>query len=86
MLIFINIMLIFIAHPNLKLFITHGGLLSTTEAIYHGVPIIGIPFFGDQKMNIAKAVHKKFGLTVPFEDLTEQSLTDAVNEILNNSV
>lgn len=31
-----------LAHPNVKFFISHGGLLSTTETVYHGKPIIGM--------------------------------------------
>lgn len=37
-----------LAHKNVKLFITHGGLLSCTESLLRGKPIVGIPIFGDQ--------------------------------------
>lgn len=33
-----------LAHKNIRLFITHGGLLSTQEAVYHGIPLIGMNY------------------------------------------
>lgn len=68
----------------MKAFISHGGLLSTTESVYHGVPIVGIPIFGDQKMNIAKAVKQGYALSLPFQEITEESLGNAINEVINN--
>lgn len=71
-----------LAHPNVKLFITHGGLLSTMEAIYHGVPVIGIPIFGDQTLNMLRAENAGYGVTIKFANLTEPAITWALNEIL----
>lgn len=73
-----------LAHPNIKLFITHGGLLSTTETIYHGVPVLALPIFGDQKLNAAQNERSGFGLTLDFNSLTEEQLTKALNELLSN--
>ncbi|KAF2890130.1 hypothetical protein ILUMI_16043, partial [Ignelater luminosus] len=73
-----------LAHPNIKLFITHGGLLSTIETIYHGVPIVGIPVFGDQRMNVANAEIAGYGIGVSYQTLTEKALSSALDEVLNN--
>uniref|UniRef100_A0A182P3N9 Uncharacterized protein n=1 Tax=Anopheles epiroticus TaxID=199890 RepID=A0A182P3N9_9DIPT len=73
-----------LAHPNLKLFITHGGLGSISEAMYHGVPIVGIPMFGDQDGNVAQVVREGWGLSVSFDELTEPLLSGAVQEVLRD--
>lgn len=73
-----------LAHPNVRVFITHGGLLSTTEATYYGVPLIGIPIFGDQTLNMAKTEKAGFGVQVAYPNLTEQSITWALHEVLDN--
>ncbi|XP_023012473.2 UDP-glycosyltransferase UGT5 [Leptinotarsa decemlineata] len=73
-----------LAHPNVRLFITHGGLLSTTETIYHGVPILAIPIYGDQKMNAAKAVAAEYGLSLSINEISEEKLSNNINELLND--
>ncbi|XP_050503699.1 UDP-glycosyltransferase UGT5-like [Diabrotica virgifera virgifera] len=73
-----------LAHPNVKLFVTHGGLLSTLETIYYGVPVLTLPIFGDQKMNAAKARAAGYGLSLTFSTITEEALNNALKEILTN--
>uniref|UniRef100_A0A4Y0BFN0 UDP-glucuronosyltransferase n=1 Tax=Anopheles funestus TaxID=62324 RepID=A0A4Y0BFN0_ANOFN len=73
-----------LAHPNVKLFITHGGLLSCTESIYHGVPIVGIPIFGDQLMNMARAEQSGWGIGVAYTKLNEQTFRKAITDVLND--
>lgn len=72
-------------HKNLKVFITHGGLLSTMEALYYAKPIIGVPLFNDQKLNMAKAQSQGYGLTLDFDLLSEASLKEAVDIMFNDT-
>jgi UDP:flavonoid glycosyltransferase YjiC (YdhE family) len=44
-----------LGHPKLRAFVTHGGLLSMYETVYHGVPVVTIPVFCDHDSNSAKA-------------------------------
>ncbi|KAJ8954692.1 hypothetical protein NQ318_011385 [Aromia moschata] len=73
-----------LAHPNIKVFITHGGLLSTIETVYHGVPVLTLPVFGDQKMNAARAVENGIGLSVVFSQISEESFGSALHKLLHD--
>jgi glucuronosyltransferase len=73
-----------LAHRNVRIFITHGGLLSCTEALYHGIPLIGIPVFGDQQTNMDRSVSSGWGLRLDFGNLTASSLKWAIDEMLTN--
>ncbi|XP_050501765.1 UDP-glycosyltransferase UGT5-like [Diabrotica virgifera virgifera] len=73
-----------LAHPNVKLFITHGGLLSLIETIHFGVPVLVLPVFGDQKMNAAKVENAGYGIKIPFSQITEERLTDALEKLLKD--
>ncbi|KAF7266712.1 hypothetical protein GWI33_019985 [Rhynchophorus ferrugineus] len=73
-----------LAHPNCKLFITHGGLLSTTETVSMGVPILAFPVFGDQKLNAGRAVTLGFGKSLPFYSISKEELASTLDELLSN--
>ncbi|XP_044753278.1 UDP-glycosyltransferase UGT5-like [Coccinella septempunctata] len=73
-----------LGHPNLKVFITHGGLLSTIEAVHYGVPLLTLPVYGDQKLNAATAQQKGYAINIPFADFEEGKFEQALNELLRN--
>lgn len=73
-----------LAHPNVRVFMTHGGMLGTTEGFFHGVPMIGIPMFGDQPVNIARYVHHGFAVQLDKTNITEEAVSWALNEVLEN--
>ncbi|GBP42170.1 UDP-glucuronosyltransferase 2B15 [Eumeta japonica] len=74
-----------LAHPNCVLFITHGGLLSITETVHFGVPIIGIPVFADQFVNVDVAVSRGFARRVDLSHDIAKYLKEAIHEVLGNS-
>ncbi|GAB0090842.1 hypothetical protein DMENIID0001_056070 [Sergentomyia squamirostris] len=73
-----------LAHRNIKLFVTHGGLGSVAEAKYFGVPIVGVPFFNDQMANVMKAADEGWAYYLDFTNLTIETFTEALKEVLNN--
>ncbi|XP_061392909.1 UDP-glucosyltransferase 2-like [Musca vetustissima] len=71
-------------HPKVKLFISHGGLLSLTESIYCGKPILGMPIFFDQHRNIQRAKQYGFALAIDYATLNTTGFTTSIREIMEN--
>lgn len=59
-------------------------MLSIQEAVYHGVPLLGIPFFGDQDGNLEQASRRGISTTLNFEEISEELITEKVSQILQN--
>uniref|UniRef100_A0A8D8CBA7 UDP-glucuronosyltransferase 2B33 n=2 Tax=Culex pipiens TaxID=7175 RepID=A0A8D8CBA7_CULPI len=71
-----------LAHPRLKAFITHCGLLSTYEASYHGVPTIGIPIYVDQHRNAQRSTRAEVGVTLDLKNLSTEAIRRALLRVL----
>lgn len=74
----------FSAHPNVAVFFTHSGLLSTQEAVHNGVPLLGMPFALDQHANLQKCVEKGMAEAVDYTSLTTEIILEKIRKILNN--
>ena len=73
-----------LSHPNLKVFVTHGGLLSVQEAIYHRTPFVGIPLAHDHKGNIARAVSNGYAIGLELISLSKENLVSAIRHAWSN--
>ncbi|XP_037928633.1 UDP-glycosyltransferase UGT5-like [Teleopsis dalmanni] len=74
-----------LAHPNTKLFITHGGLFSTQEGVHHAVPMLGIPFYCDQHLNMNKAVKNGYAISLHFQSINGDILRGTIIKLLTES-
>lgn len=72
-------------HPKIKVFVTQGGFQSIEEAITKGVPMVGIPFFGDQLKNIKKVVEWGLGLELSPVNMNAENLTNTIVIVATNS-
>nr|XP_057944412.1 UDP-glucuronosyltransferase 2C1-like [Doryrhamphus excisus] len=73
-----------LGHPKMKLFVAHGGTNGVQEAIYHGVPVVGIPLFFDQYDNLLRLSDRGAAIIVQLASLNKDSFLKAVQEVLVN--
>ncbi|XP_010594017.2 UDP-glucuronosyltransferase 2B31-like isoform X5 [Loxodonta africana] len=71
-----------LGHPKTKAFITHGGANGIYEAIYHGIPMVGIPLFADQPDNIAHMKVMGAAVRLNMDTMTSTDLFNALKTVI----
>ncbi|MEC0373293.1 macrolide family glycosyltransferase [Paenibacillus chibensis] len=66
-----------------KCFITHGGMNSTHEGLYCGVPLIVIPLSADQPIIAKQVANMGAGITLQRTSLTPQQLHEAAEQVIS---
>ncbi|XP_030581589.1 UDP-glucuronosyltransferase 2A1-like [Archocentrus centrarchus] len=72
-----------LGHPKTRVFVTHGGTNGLYEAVFHGVPLVGIPLFGDQHNNLARMSRLGTAIVLDISQLTSEELTEVLHTIIN---
>ncbi|MEQ2178384.1 hypothetical protein GOODEAATRI_013411 [Goodea atripinnis] len=72
-----------LGHPKTKVFVTHGGTNGIYQAIYHGVPVLGIPLIFDQYDNIIRLKARGVAEIADVTTMTADSLTSALKNLLD---
>ncbi|VVC33682.1 UDP-glucuronosyl/UDP-glucosyltransferase [Cinara cedri] len=71
-------------HPNVKLFISHGGISGLYETVDAGVPVLGIPLYYDQPKNIDNLVNAGMAISMDILSVREDTFLRNVLELVNN--
>ncbi|XP_038070217.1 UDP-glucuronosyltransferase 2C1-like [Patiria miniata] len=73
-----------LGHPKTRLLIYHGGINGMLEAMYHGVPVVTIPLFGEHFECAARLQTRGMAETVNLPELSEDKLHQTAVRVLNN--
>ncbi|XP_060648987.1 UDP-glycosyltransferase UGT5-like [Drosophila nasuta] len=73
-----------LAHPNVRLFISHGGMLGTLEAAYYGKPVLGMPLFFDQIRNVERMKEAGVAIMMDTLEMTRNDFESAIKQLLDH--
>uniref|UniRef100_UPI003AACBB2B UDP glucuronosyltransferase 5 family, polypeptide G1 n=1 Tax=Centroberyx gerrardi TaxID=166262 RepID=UPI003AACBB2B len=71
-----------LGHPKTRAFVAHGGTNGVYEAIYHGVPVLGLPLLFDQFDNLIRLKVRGAARVVEASSLTREDFLGALRDIL----
>ncbi len=76
-----------LGHDKVKMFITHGGINSILESLYHAKPMIAIGLSIDQTNGATVVGYRKAGISITDEKyFTKEKLVLSIKKVLSNPV
>ncbi|KAL1257231.1 hypothetical protein QQF64_012776 [Cirrhinus molitorella] len=71
-----------LGHAKTKVFVSHGGTNGIFEAIYHAVPMVGLPLVFDQDDNLSKMRHRGVAKVMDIASIDRNVFKNALEEVL----
>jgi MGT family glycosyltransferase len=71
--------------PHASVFISHGGMNSTMESLYHGVPLIEFPQMVEQMLTASRIQELGLGIILNRKELSPETLRTAVDRVMNDT-
>jgi MGT family glycosyltransferase len=68
-----------------RLFINHGGMNSTMESLYNGVPMVTVPQTNEQRANALRVEELGLGRLLAKEDVTVRSLREIADQVTGDA-
>ncbi|PVD32601.1 hypothetical protein C0Q70_08043 [Pomacea canaliculata] len=75
-----------LAHPNTKVFVTHCGSSGQYQALYHAVPMVGLPISFDQLYNAERMRIKNFGMTLDLRSANVSEIASAIKTVATDRI
>ncbi|KAM4597517.1 UDP-glucuronosyltransferase 2B31-like [Polymixia lowei] len=73
-----------LGHPKTRAFVAHGGTNGLYEAIYHGVPVLGLPLLFDQFDNLIRLKLRGAARVVEASSLNTENFLEALRDVLKS--
>ncbi|XP_037633819.1 UDP-glucuronosyltransferase 2A2-like [Sebastes umbrosus] len=71
-----------LGHPKTRVFVAHGGTNGIQEAIYHGVPLVGLPLMFDQPDNFFRMEARGVAKVLDIATVNKDNFLEALKEVL----
>ncbi|XP_071496610.1 UDP-glucuronosyltransferase 1-2-like [Diadema antillarum] len=73
-----------LGHPKTKAFVFHAGNNGYFEALFHGIPMLAVPLFGDHFDVAARIQSRGIGIVLTKDELNADLIYEKLSEILHD--